>query len=93
MAVTGMSLPGLPTDLPPEAVQGPERELELGVGNSQRPLLLPSSMAVWLAGTPPVEVATPGVSGVCDASLEGAEDPESMIRSGMATPLRSSRRC
>ncbi|MCY1022881.1 carboxypeptidase-like regulatory domain-containing protein [Pyxidicoccus sp. MSG2] len=82
MGVAGLSVPGLPAELSPEALLGPEREVEVGLGTSRRRLKLPSGAGVWLAGTPPLEVRAPGVAGVCDMSPDGELEPEAAVREG-----------
>ncbi|MCP3138001.1 carboxypeptidase regulatory-like domain-containing protein [Pyxidicoccus xibeiensis] len=82
LALTGLALPGLPSDAAPQTLLGPEREVQVGAGSSRSPLRLPSSVAIWLAGTPPLEVAAPGVAGVCDAPLADVLEPELGVRTG-----------
>ncbi|MBZ4419921.1 carboxypeptidase-like regulatory domain-containing protein [Myxococcus sp. RHSTA-1-4] len=82
LGLAGLSMPGLPAELAPEALLGPEREVEVALGNSRRRLSLPSGAALWLAGTPPMEVNAPGVAGFCDTSLEGVVEAELAVRAG-----------
>nr|WP_253910673.1 carboxypeptidase-like regulatory domain-containing protein [Pyxidicoccus fallax] len=82
MGLAGLSVPGLPSDVSPEALLGPEREVEVGLGNSRRPLSLPAGASLWGAGTLPPEVSVPGVAGLCDASLDGVPDAEAAVRAG-----------
>lgn len=82
LGVAGLSVPGLPAELSTSALLGPEREVEVGLGNARRPLSLPSGVGVWMAGAPALEVRAPGVAGVCDASPDGVLEPESAVREG-----------
>ena len=82
LALTGLSVPGLPSELGAGMLLGPEREVELGTGNSLRRLRLPSGSDVWLPGTLPELLGAPGVAGVCDETLEGVEDAEAAVRQG-----------
>jgi hypothetical protein len=82
MGLAGLSVPGLPMELAPESLLGPEREVEVALGNSRRRLSLPSGAALWLAGTPAVEALMPGVAGRCDTSLDGVVDAEAAVRAG-----------
>ncbi|MFP2961267.1 carboxypeptidase regulatory-like domain-containing protein [Myxococcus sp. 1LA] len=82
VGLMGMSVPGLPTDLSPESLLGPEREVSVPVGTGQTRLSLPAGSALWLRGSATPEVAAPGVAGVCDGSLPGVLDAELAIRTG-----------
>jgi hypothetical protein len=82
MALSGLSVPGLASELAPGVLLGPEREVELGTGNSLRRLRLPSGSDVWLPGTAPEELRVPGVAGVCDATLAGVDDVQEAVREG-----------
>ncbi|WP_164014021.1 carboxypeptidase regulatory-like domain-containing protein [Pyxidicoccus trucidator] len=82
LGLAGLSVPGLPSDLAPAALLGPEREVEIGLGNGRRRLSLPSGVAAWLAGGEPMEAIAPGVAGVCDMSPDGVLAPELAVRDG-----------
>lgn len=82
LGVAGLSVPGLPAELSPVSLLGPEREVEVGLGTSRRRLSLPWGAGVWPAGTPPTEVRAPGVAGVCDTSPDGVLEPEVAVREG-----------
>ncbi|QSQ25744.1 carboxypeptidase regulatory-like domain-containing protein [Pyxidicoccus parkwayensis] len=82
LGVAGLSVPGLPAELSPEALLGPEREVEVSIGTSRRRLKLPSGAGVWLAGSSAMSVRAPGVAGVCDESPDGELEPEAAVRAG-----------
>ena len=83
LGLAGLSVPGLPSDLTPQVLLGPEREVELGLGSSsRRRLSLPSGVGAWQVGAEPMEPVAPGVAGVCDTSLSGVLDPELVMREG-----------
>ncbi len=82
VGLTGLSMPGLPSELASESFLGPEREVSLSVGAGQAHMSLPSGSALWLSGSAAPEVAAPGVAGVCDGSLAGVGDVELAVRSG-----------
>ncbi|WP_426752435.1 carboxypeptidase regulatory-like domain-containing protein [Myxococcus sp. Y35] len=82
MGLTGLSVPGLPSELSSESLLGPEREVALPIGQGPSSVSLPSGSALWLTGSAAPEVAAPGIAGVCDSSLPGVGDVEQAIRSG-----------
>lgn len=81
LAMTGLSVPGLASELTPESLLGFERVVDVEAGSSGD-TSLPSGTVVWLEGSAAPRAAAPGVSGVCDASLGGVLDPEAEILAG-----------
>ncbi|ATB48314.1 hypothetical protein [Corallococcus macrosporus] len=82
VGLMGMSVPGLPSELSPESLLGPEREVSLPVGSGQTRVTLPSGSALWLTGAVAPDVAAPGLAGVCAEPLPGVVDAELATRTG-----------
>jgi len=81
LGMTGMSVPGLFSELSSGTLLGFEREVEVSAGGTRR-LPLPSGTSLWLEGGAPAPAFAPGTAGVCDSSLSGVLEPELAILSG-----------
>ncbi|WP_342381777.1 carboxypeptidase regulatory-like domain-containing protein [Myxococcus stipitatus] len=80
LGMTGLSVPGLVSELTPESLLGAERTVDVGAGSGD--MSLPAGSVVWLEGATAPKASAPGVAGVCDASLAGVLDAEAEIRAG-----------
>ncbi|MFY2559517.1 carboxypeptidase regulatory-like domain-containing protein [Corallococcus terminator] len=81
LGMTGLSVPGLFSELSQGTLLGFEREVEVSAGGLRR-LPLPSGTSLWLEGGTPAPAFAPGAAGVCDASLAGVVEPELAILTG-----------
>ncbi|MCK8502200.1 carboxypeptidase regulatory-like domain-containing protein [Myxococcus fulvus] len=81
LGLTGLSVPGLFSEVSTETLLGFEREVEVDAGGTRR-LSLPSGTALWVEGEVAPRVSAPGVAGVCDVSLSGVLEPELSIAMG-----------
>ncbi|QSQ15828.1 carboxypeptidase regulatory-like domain-containing protein [Myxococcus landrumensis] len=81
LGMTGLSVPGLVSELTPESLLGAERRVDVGAAGSGD-MSLPSGAVVWLEGSAAPRASASGVAGVCDASLAGVLDPEAEILAG-----------
>ncbi|NTX16575.1 carboxypeptidase regulatory-like domain-containing protein [Myxococcus sp. CA056] len=81
LGMTGLSVPGLFSELASGTLLGFEREVEVSAGGTRR-LPLPSGTALWLEGGTPPPASAPGVAGICDGALAGVLNPEEAILSG-----------
>ncbi|RYZ41993.1 MAG: carboxypeptidase regulatory-like domain-containing protein [Myxococcaceae bacterium] len=83
LGLTGLSVPGLASEAAPGQVVGPERPVNLRLGDATRQFLVPDN--TWVFGLGVLEqpdIIAPGIAGVCDSRLQDVTNPEEALRAG-----------